>query len=71
MALFFYQFTPLYGHNLFSGESFSLQSEYFKIKRENCYFMPFVSSVDSILKKDISYVIKKSQINSNYEKSET
>lgn len=56
---------------LFSGESFSLQNKYFIIKRENCYFMPFVSSIDSILKKDISYVIKKSQINSNYEKSET
>lgn len=43
---------------LFSGEIFNLQSKRFKIKRENCYFMPFVSSMDSILKEDINHVIK-------------
>ena len=43
---------------LFSGEIFNLQSKCFKIKRENCYFMPFVFSMDSILKEDINHVIK-------------
>ncbi len=50
---------------LFSSEAFSLQGEFFKIKRENCYFMPFVSSADAILKEDISHVIKKARINTD------